>query len=118
MYQHDCVLSLLPLPLRGARGVESFRFARDQDLEQQIYPLQHRGGHGVPVCGPDEFCNGPRTSRAHHRLHVGAPRHTQWHPRVADSYGTSILWECLLVRGLGLGGEWLLLQHVTQPMGL
>mmetsp|Transcript_33691 Transcript_33691/g.96770 ORF Transcript_33691/g.96770 Transcript_33691/m.96770 type:complete len:1254 (+) Transcript_33691:86-3847(+) len=42
----------------GLTGVESFRFVRDEDPEQLIYPLRNGGGQGVPACGPDDFCCG------------------------------------------------------------
>lgn len=42
-------------------GMESFRFSKDQDLEQLIYPshsVVDQEASAVPVRGPDELCNG------------------------------------------------------------
>jgi len=45
----------------GKSGSECFRFCRDQDRDQQIYPVRTVLGAEaelVPVRGPDELCNG------------------------------------------------------------
>jgi len=42
----------------GIAGTEWFRFARDADEEQMVYPARTGAcREGVPVCGPDAMCN-------------------------------------------------------------
>jgi len=41
----------------GMTGMEWFRFARDKDDEQSIYPAVEGTGENHPVCGPDNMCN-------------------------------------------------------------
>uniref|UniRef100_A0A7S0B8W2 Ketosynthase family 3 (KS3) domain-containing protein n=1 Tax=Pyrodinium bahamense TaxID=73915 RepID=A0A7S0B8W2_9DINO len=42
----------------GMTGMEWFRFVRDSDPQQMIYPAKSGCSEDVPVCGPDDMCNG------------------------------------------------------------
>jgi len=41
----------------GMSGMEWFRFARDKDPDQLVYPAKTGCSEEVPVCGPDAMCN-------------------------------------------------------------
>lgn len=41
----------------GITAYERFRFVRDNDVNQVIYPAKDEGGEAAPVRGPDDLCN-------------------------------------------------------------